>query len=214
MRHVHKLEIVLIAIGVCAAAFATAPSIRARLAQRGAVHAMAQAQAQSSQAAAGDSAIIPEATLASTYPSSSPEDDGLSHVIGVIRMPSLSIDAPLVSGISSNALSRGVGHVPGSAYAGGLGNMVLAGHRDTFFRPLRSVEPGMDVIVDSTNGRYLYRVDRSEVVTPDDLKVLDIGQRPELTLITCYPFNFLGSAPKRFIVHAHLVSVVPETLPR
>jgi sortase A len=214
MHRVNKLEFVFLVLGIGAAGVAVTPFVRARLARSVSVYARSTAETANLQSSSNDAAIIPEASLATTYPSASYDEQTASHAIGTLHMPALGLDVPLVSGIDSAALSRGVGHVLGSAFAGGLGNMVLAGHRDTFLRPLRSVKPGMDVFIDSPRGRYLYRVDRSEVVTPDDLKVLDIGQRPELTLITCYPFNFLGSAPKRFIVHAHLVSLAPEPLPR
>ncbi len=93
---------------------------------------------------------------------------------------------------------------------GGLGTLGLAGHRDTFFRPLRRVTPKMEVRITDRTGVYHYVVDTTEVVTPDQVEVLSIRDRPEMTLITCYPFDYVGAAPKRFIVHAHLISVAPD----
>ena len=129
-------------------------------------------------------------------------------VTGRLESASLKLSVPIVGDYNPASLVRGVGHVPGTALPGGLGNMVLAGHRDTFFRPLRLVRPGTILVVFTAGGRYRYVVDRSEIVGADAVGVLEIGERPELTLITCYPFNFIGAAPERFIVHAHLTSAV------
>ena len=96
---------------------------------------------------------------------------------------------------------------------GGLGTVGLAGHRDSFFRPLRGISTKMDIQLTDHSGTYHYSVDSTEIVDPDKVQVLEIAARPELTLITCFPFDFVGAAPRRFIVHAHLLSVAPETLP-
>ena len=127
-------------------------------------------------------------------------------VIGRLEIPAIALSVPVLESYDPATLVRGVGHVPGTAVAGGLGNMVLAGHRDTFFRPLRRVHTGMEIAVVTAQGRFLYRIDSTEIVTPDAVRVLDIGNRPSMTLITCYPFDFIGAAPQRFIVNAHLVS--------
>jgi sortase A len=95
---------------------------------------------------------------------------------------------------------------------GGLGTVGLAGHRDTFLRPLRRITPGMAIRATDATGVYHYVVDSTEVVMPEQVEVLSVRARPELTLITCYPFNYVGAAPKRFIVHAHLVSVAPDAV--
>ncbi len=138
---------------------------------------------------------------------SKPLEDGV--VLGAVSIPAVHLKVPIVEGLTKNDLLRGVGHVPGSALAGGLGNMALAAHRDTFFRPVRNIRPGMDILVASDEGQFHYRIDRTEIVTPEQVSVLEIGTVPEVTLITCYPFNYIGAAPKRFIVHAHLTSLVP-----
>ena len=95
---------------------------------------------------------------------------------------------------------------------GGLSTVGLAGHRDTFLRPLRRIAPGMDIRVTDATGAYHYVVDSTEIVMPEEVEALSVRSRPELTLITCYPFNYVGAAPKRFIVHAHLVSVAPDAV--
>lgn len=135
---------------------------------------------------------------------------GASTVIGRLEIPQLSISVPVMADFNPNSLLRGVGHIQGTAMPGGLGTMGLAGHRDTYFRPLRRIEPKMDIRVADESGTYHYQVDSTEVVMPEQVEVLEIRSRPELTLITCFPFDYIGAAPKRFIVHAHLLSVSPD----
>ena len=156
-----------------------------------------------------DKEIIPPGTLAGAY-LQNPARMAESSVISRIRIPALRIDAAIVEGISDDDLRKGVGHVPGSAMGGGLGDMILAAHRDRIFRPLKSIKRGMDIQIGGREGTYHYQVDFTEIVRPDRLDVLQIAAEPQVTLITCYPFNYVGSAPMRFIVKAHLVSILPE----
>ena len=130
-------------------------------------------------------------------------------VVGRLEIGKIGLKVPVLADYDPASLKRGVGHIPGTAQPGGLGNLGLAGHRDTFFRPLRNIRLGMEVDVITGQGKFRYSVDSTEIVTPDQVSVLDIHNRPELTLITCYPFEFIGAAPKRFIVHAHLLSLDP-----
>jgi sortase A len=99
-----------------------------------------------------------------------------------------------------------VGHIPGTALPGEDGNIVLAAHRDTFFRPLRNIQKGDEIALTTWNGAFRYRVESIQVVGPDDVGVLQPTSLPTLTLVTCYPFYFVGSAPKRFIVRAGLIA--------
>jgi sortase A len=131
-------------------------------------------------------------------------------VIGKLEIRQIGLSVPILPDYAAKSLLKGVGYVPGTAVPGGLGNVGVAGHRDTYFRPLRNIKPKMDIRMAGPDGVYHYQVDRMEIVTPDQVEVLDTHDRPELTLITCYPFNYIGAAPKRFIVHAHLVSVIPD----
>ncbi|WP_260737879.1 class D sortase [Tunturiibacter lichenicola] len=131
-------------------------------------------------------------------------------VIGRIEIPALALSAPITSDYDVNSLRLGVGHIPGTAVPGGLGTVGLAGHRDSFFRPLRRVTPKMEIRLVDKSGTYHYVVDSTEIVSPDKVEVLDIVARPELALITCFPFDYVGSAPRRFIVHAHLLSASPD----
>ncbi len=131
---------------------------------------------------------------------------GDGKVIGRLEIPRLQLKVPILSNYDPDSLKRGVGHIPNTAFPGGLGTVGLAGHRDMFLRPLRNIEKGMDIRLVGESGTYHYAVDSTEIVKPTEVRVLDIGERPELTLITCYPFYYVGSAPMRFIVHAHLIS--------
>jgi sortase A len=102
-------------------------------------------------------------------------------------------------------LSKAVGHLSDTPLPWDTGNTALAGHRDTFFQPLEGVKVGDDVYFDTARGRLHYRVQRAFVVAPEDVWVLDPTSDPTLTLITCYPFQYVGPAPKRFIVQARRV---------
>jgi sortase A len=130
-------------------------------------------------------------------------------VMGRLEIHSIGLTVPILEGFDPDTLRKGVGHVQGTAMPGGLGNMALAGHRDTFFRPLRNIRKGMTMSVFTDDGRYDYAVDSTEIVNPEDVRVVSIHSIPEMTLITCYPFDFIGSAPHRFIVTAHLKSIEP-----
>jgi sortase A len=131
-------------------------------------------------------------------------------VMGRLEIPALGLSVPVLSNYETASLLQGVGHIPGTAMPGGLGTLGLAGHRDTYFRPLARIKPSMDIRVTDRDGTYHYAVDSTEIVKPEDVAVLDIQDRPELTLITCYPFYYVGAAPLRFIVHAHLLSALPD----
>jgi sortase A len=131
-------------------------------------------------------------------------------VVGRVEIPAIGLSTPLLSGDDSMSLTQGAGHIPGTALPGGLGTVGIAGHRDTHFRLLQRAAKGMDVRLIDRTGTYHYRVTSTEIVTPDQVGVLDILSEPGLALITCYPFSYVGHAPKRFIVHAALVSVAPD----
>lgn len=134
------------------------------------------------------------------------------QVIGRIEIPALGLTAPITRDYDVNSLRKGVGHIPTTAEPGGLGTVGLAGHRDSFFRPLRRITSKMEIRLTNKSGVYHYVVDTTEVVNPDQVRVLDTASRPTLTLITCFPFDYVGAAPQRFIVHAHLLSVVPDAV--
>lgn len=121
-----------------------------------------------------------------------------------IEMPRINLSAVAREGVDTRTLRRAVGHIPGTARPGERGNAAFAAHRDTFFRPLKAVRRGDEVIVTTTEGVYRYAVTGTRVVEPTDVSVLDPSSDTTLTLVTCYPFDYVGSAPQRFIVRATL----------
>jgi sortase A len=123
--------------------------------------------------------------------------------IARLSIPRLDFSAVVAEGATAAVLRRAVGHLPASALPGGVGNVALAGHRDTFFRSLRDLREGDVIVLDSAAGRDSYRVEWMAVVEPSDVDVVAAASRyPALTLVTCYPFRYVGSAPHRFVVRA------------
>jgi sortase A len=122
--------------------------------------------------------------------------------MGEIQIPRLGLTAVVIEGDSAAILRRAVGHLADTARPGESGNVVLAGHRDTFFRPLKWVRVGDLIMLSTRNGDFEYRVESTAVVPPTDVQVLEPTGGRTLTLITCFPFSYLGSAPDRFIVRA------------
>jgi sortase A len=122
--------------------------------------------------------------------------------IGELRIPRLGLTAVVAQGDSASVLRHAVGHVADTALPGESGNVVLAGHRDTFFRPLKRVRSGDAIVVNTRHGDFEYVVESTAVVPPTDTDVLQATDRQTLTLITCFPFSYVGPAPDRFIVRA------------
>ena len=123
--------------------------------------------------------------------------------LGRIEISTIGLAAMIAEGTDGKTLRRAVGHIPGTALPGRQGNVAIAGHRDTFFRGLRNIHKDDEITLTTLDGSYRYRVDFTQVVQPEDIAVLDHSDDAILTLVTCYPFNFVGAAPKRFIVRAH-----------
>ena len=138
---------------------------------------------------------------ASTGPSTlAPDADPL--VLGRIEIPRIGVSAIVREGDDDTTLAVAVGHIPGTARPGERGNMALAGHRDSFFRALRQIQLHDTIRIRTAGRRYEYRVDSTEVVAPEETRVLDPTGDAVLTLVTCYPFEYVGHAPNRFIVRA------------
>lgn len=135
-----------------------------------------------------------------------PPAAAIDDLIGRIEIPRLGLSAVIVEGIGKTSLRRAVGHIPGTALPGQPGNVGISGHRDTFFRPLRNIHRDDIITVTTLRGEYRYRVVSTRVVSPDDVAVLDPTGGEILTLVTCHPFYFVGSAPNRFIVRAERVA--------
>ena len=128
-----------------------------------------------------------------------------SGLIGRIEVPRLGLSAVVMEGDDAATLRRAVGHIPGTALPGQSGNTGVSAHRDTFFRPLKGIRTNDQIRVTTLAGEFRYRVVSTEIVGPDDVQVLASANDQVLTLVTCYPFYFVGAAPKRFIVRAERV---------
>jgi sortase A len=130
-------------------------------------------------------------------------NDGL---VGRLVIPRLQLGEIVREGDGADTLRLALGHIPGTARPGQGGNVGVAGHRDTLFRSLRSIGKDDRIQFQTLTGNYDYRVESIEIVRPDDIGVLAPGRYPELTLVTCYPFYYVGAAPERFVVKARQVT--------
>jgi LPXTG-site transpeptidase (sortase) family protein len=149
---------------------------------------------QSQQAAA-----FQEAVKAHAAPSKRVRAGGL---VGMLDVPRLQLTTPVVEGDDDRTLKRAVGHLPDTPMPWEAGNSAVAGHRDGLFRPLKDVKVGDEIRFRTTRDEFRYRVTKTSIVLPDDVSVLESTSASSLTLITCYPFYYVGTAPKRFIVQA------------
>ena len=131
---------------------------------------------------------------------------GPDGLIGRIEVPRLDLSVVVFEGTSHRTLRHAVGHITGTALPGQPGNLGIAGHRDTFFRPLRNIRLNDIIMLTTLRGAYRYRVVSTKVVSPDDVAVLDPDGNEILTLVTCYPFYLVGPAPSRFIVRAERIT--------
>jgi sortase A len=122
--------------------------------------------------------------------------------LAILRIPRINLDVPILEGTDELTLNRAVGHIEDTALPGVDGNIGIAGHRDGFFRALMNVVPGDAIELETLHGTEQYTIERTWIVTPDDVSVLDPTPERSLTLVTCYPFYFVGSAPQRYIVRA------------
>ncbi len=128
-------------------------------------------------------------------------------LIGRIEIPRIGLSTVLLEGADSRTLRLAAGHIPGTAFPGELGNVGIAGHRDTFFRSLQNIKENDVIRLTTAHGSYGYKVDSIEIVEPGDVDVLDrFSSGRRLTLVTCYPFRWIGPAPRRFVVSARGIS--------
>ena len=209
MRWMTKLERLLLVIGLLMIGCYAGSRIYGLILSRGEVESFknqeVMAQELNSAAATGKS---PDFALWSTKRIEGYEESLGVHVApstAVLRVPKIHLEVPVLEGTDDLDLNRGVGHIGGTTQPGQAGNIGIAGHRDGFFRGLKDVEIG-DTIELLTRGKInTYVIDQITIVDPSDVSVLAPRSRPSVTLVTCYPFYFVGSAPKRYIVQASLV---------
>ena len=123
-------------------------------------------------------------------------------LVGMLDVPRLRLSTPVIEGDDDRTLKRAVGHLPDTPLPWEAGNSALAGHRDGLFRPLKDIQVGDEIRFRTSAAQFRYRVTETAIVDPDDVSVLRGRARNTLTLITCYPFYFVGNAPRRFIVYA------------
>jgi sortase A len=137
---------------------------------------------------------------------SSVKRPSLTSLIGRLSVPRLHLSAMVREGIDRNTLQLAIGHIPATALPGQPGNVGVAAHRDTFFRGLKDVRTGDEIHFSTLSGDFRYEVESRLIVEPDNVGVLAPSSEKVLTLVTCYPFSYIGSAPRRFVVRARQVS--------
>jgi sortase A len=164
--------------------------------------------------------VPPPAAVPAALPGETPDANAHAHTIvepggwvARIDAPSVSLTATVLEGSDDGTLARGAGHIEDTPFPGEAGNFGIAGHRDTTFRPVRNLHVGDPLVVTTSNRVYRYRVSRTAIVEPEDVYVLDPADHPTLTLVTCYPFEYVGHAPHRFIVSADLTGQEERTDP-
>jgi sortase A len=183
-----RAEFVLLAAGFPVLGYCGAELWNSHIQQTRGAHELEQLR-RNPPAVSGTPATIAEGTL-----------------VGQVEIPKLHLSAVVFQGTSDGILAQGVGHLDASAFPGQAGNVVLAAHRDTFFRSLRNIRKGDLVWVTTPYAIRTYAVDSTELVKPTETGVIASTATPTLTLITCYPFYYVGHAPKRFIVRASPVN--------
>lgn len=131
---------------------------------------------------------------------------------GRLIIPAVNISSVLLGSATEESLALGPGHIEGTARPGEFGNTAVAGHRDTFFRPLRRIKSGDIIILEYLTGTKFYEVDKIRIVKPTDIEWLEKSSEDMITLVTCYPFDYVGAAPKRFIVRGSLIQAGEDVL--
>lgn len=154
---------------------------------------------------------MPRATMSAPAPSTARSSVVVETgtPLGELSIPRLGLSVAVLQGSDEHTLGVGLGHIETTPLPGEWGNVAIAGHRDSFFRPLRNVQIGDDILLDTPRARVHYRVSSFRVVDPSEVSVIDPTRDAVLTLVTCFPFYFIGSAPDRFIVRADLVEDQP-----
>lgn len=190
------LERGLLAVGVVLAAWCAAVLVEARF------HNQLPIRPSNAPLKVTQTVILPGDSGGATRPAPAPSAGTL---LGRLEAPTVKMSTNMLEGSDDGTLSRGAGHIEDTPYPGQAGNIGVAGHRDTVFRPLRNIKVGDPLELTTANRLYRYKISKTIIVGPDDVYVLDPTEKPTLTLVTCYPFEYIGHAPKRFIVQAQLV---------
>jgi sortase A len=127
----------------------------------------------------------------------------LGDIVGILQFPSINEELPIIEGTDEDDLEKGVGHYTGSSFPNEKGQIVLSGHRDTVFRKLGELKLGDILTIATSYGTFSYKIEHTQIVEADDRSIITLQKNEEiLTLTTCYPFSFIGNAPKRYIITA------------
>ena len=124
-------------------------------------------------------------------------------ILGRIEIPRIGVSVVVLEGTTAQTLQHGVGHIEGTALPGEAGNVGIAGHRDTYFRALKDIRANDEIQIQTAVGITTYEVDWIQITAPGDAGIVSHTNVSALTLVTCYPFHYIGAAPERFVVHAH-----------
>jgi sortase A len=187
LRLMRWMRSILLIIGILALSYIAITLIGARIYQRNAMLTLKkQIQAKEQHKAEQPVPTINE-----------------GDVVGRIEIPRIGISAAVLQGTTSRTLRMGVGHIKGTALPGESGNIGVAGHRDTYFRALKDIRKDDEIQLQTATGIARYEVDWIQITSPSNIGVLAPTTESSLTLVTCYPFYYIGAAPKRFIVRAH-----------
>jgi len=205
-----RIEIAAWCIGAALLAVFLAARVHASLGGRAALQEFRSAQASHSASLASTAGALtafgsPDQSLWSRERIQGYQESfehALNPPLAILRIPGIGLEVPVLDGVDELTLNRGVGHIPDTARPGESGNAGIAGHRDGFFRGLKDVAVGDPIELETLASRRTYRIDRISIVEQSRVDVLDATTAPTLTLVTCYPFYFVGSAPQRYIVSA------------
>lgn len=202
------MEISCYALGLLLVGAYAAAQVQATAGQQHAVEAFRVAQAQIDTQDSGGSAALGDTVDTSLWAAGRVAAYEKSLAVSMrapaalLHIPAIDLSVPVFEGTAELNMTRGVGRIEGTADIGGDGNLGIAGHRDGFFRGLKDIKVGDVIEVEMLDERLSYRVVDLTIVEPSDIEVLDDTPEPALTLVTCYPFYFIGHAPQRFIVRA------------
>lgn len=213
-RRLAAIDRTLIILGVFLLGFYASARIHGFLTSRAALRAVQQQKPAEAAAVDAQGLALPPDSSAAALDRSSSSDEQLKAYrnnpiksgtpLAILRIPKLELEVPVLEGTDRITLNSGVGRIAGTSLPGQKGNIGIAGHRDGFFRGLKDIHTGDTVELIANHRTDTYIVDRVRITEPADVSVLRPGAQPRLTLVTCYPFYFLGSAPQRFIVSASL----------
>jgi sortase A len=219
-KHLRTIQMVLMIVGVSLLAIFVTAHIHRMLLSRAALEGFKEAEEQKlpkkEVRSLADKHFTFDFTLWSPQRIADYEKSlaaNLSPPIGILRIVKPHLEVPVLDGVDHISLNRGVGYIPGTAYPGVRGNIGIAGHRDGFFRVLKDVGIGDVIELETLERIDIYQVKTVVIVDKNDVSVLRPTSVPILTLVTCYPFYFIGSAPKRYIVVASLITsgLPPDT---